>query len=70
MATNPAVLAGRNPQPPPRPVRAFTHDEFDAIAAELSPMYRPLPIFAAAAGSTPRSGLLSRAATSTGTRAS
>jgi integrase len=53
MATNPAVLAGRNPQPPPRPVRAFTHDEFDAIAAELSPMYRLLPIFAAAAGSTP-----------------
>ena len=37
MDRNPAKLAGRNPQPPPRPVRAYTYAELDAIAAELSP---------------------------------
>jgi integrase len=48
MSQNPAKQAGRNPQPPPRPVRAFTATELEAIAAELSPIYRPLPIFASA----------------------
>jgi hypothetical protein len=56
MARNPAKLAGRNPQPPPRPVRAYTYAELDAIAAELSPRYRPLPVFAAALAYGPRSG--------------
>jgi hypothetical protein len=37
MSTNPAVLVGRNRQPPPRPVRAYARDELDAIAAELRP---------------------------------
>jgi integrase len=50
---NPAVLAGRNPQPPPRTIRAFTRDELDAIAAEMSPQYQPLPMFAAATGLRP-----------------
>ena len=50
---NPAKLAGRNPQPPPRPVRAYTDAELEAIAAELSPTYRPLPAFAAATGLRP-----------------
>jgi integrase len=50
---NPAKLAGRNPQPPPRPVRAYSIAEIDAIAAELSPIYRPLPAFAAATGLRP-----------------
>lgn len=50
---NPARLAGPNPQPPPRPVRAFTFAELDAIAAELSSRYRPLPAFAAATGLRP-----------------
>jgi integrase len=50
---NPAVLAGRNPQPPPRAVRAFTRDELKAICAELAPAYRPLPEFAAATGLRP-----------------
>ena len=50
---NPAKLAGRNPQPPPRPVRAYTTDELDAIAAELSAIYWPLPQFAAATGLRP-----------------
>ena len=49
----PATLAGRNPQPPPRTVRAYTLTELDAIAAELSERYRPLPAFAAATGLRP-----------------
>jgi integrase len=53
MAENPAKQAGRNPQPPPRPVRAFTAEEIAAIVAELSPMYQPLPAFAAATGLRP-----------------
>ena len=43
VSRNPAKLAGRNRQPAPRSVRAFTRAELDAIAAELSPMYAPLP---------------------------
>jgi len=53
MARNPAKLAGRNPQPPPRPIRVYTYDELEAIAAELSPHDRPLPAFAAATGLRP-----------------
>src|SRR5919112_727743 len=43
MSSNPAKLAGRNPQPPPRPVRAYTDAELEAIAAELSARFQPLP---------------------------
>lgn len=50
---NPAKQAGRNPQPAPRPVRPFTSAELEAISAELSPRYRPLPLFAAATGLRP-----------------
>jgi integrase len=53
MQRNPAKLAGRNPQPPPRPIRIYTAEEIDAIAAELQPAYRPLPAFAAATGLRP-----------------
>jgi integrase len=53
ITTNPAVLAGRNRQPSPRAVRAFTREELDAIAAELAPEFRPLPTFAAASGLRP-----------------
>jgi integrase len=53
MSANPAKLAGRNPQPPPRLVRVYTLAELDAIAAELSKEYRPLPAFAAATGLRP-----------------
>jgi integrase len=53
MACNPAKLAGRNPQPPPRPTRVYTQDELEAIAAELAARYRPLPAFAAASGLRP-----------------
>jgi integrase len=53
MSRNPAELAGRNRQPSPRTVRAFTREELGAIAAELSPRYQPLPEFAAATGLRP-----------------
>src|SRR5215216_634866 len=53
MQRNPAKLAGRNPQPPPRPIRIYTTEEIDAIAAELQLAYRPLPAFAAATGLRP-----------------
>jgi integrase len=50
---NPAVLAGRNPQPAPRGVRIYTRTELDAITAELHPAYAPIPVFAAATGLRP-----------------
>lgn len=50
---NPAKLAGPNRQPSPRGVRVFTRAELDSIAAELHPMYAPLPTFAAATGLRP-----------------
>jgi integrase len=50
---NPAKKAGRNPQPPPRPVRPYTFAELDAIALELSAEYEPLPDFGAATGLRP-----------------
>jgi integrase len=53
MTKNPAKLAGRNRQPAPRSVRAFTRAELDAISAELSAVYAPVPIFAAATGLRP-----------------
>jgi integrase len=51
MTRNPAKIAGPNPKPGPRPVRAYTRAEVDAIALELS--YRQLPVFAAATGLRP-----------------
>ena len=53
MTKNPAVLAGKNPQPDPRAIRVFSYEELEAIAAELSPEYRPLPMFAASTGLRP-----------------
>jgi integrase len=53
ISRNPARLAGRNPQPSPRPIRAYTYTELEAIAAELSPPHRPIPAFAAATGLRP-----------------
>ena len=53
MTVNPVPLAGRNPQPPPRPIRAYTRAELDAITAELAPQYAPLPVFVAATGLRP-----------------
>jgi integrase len=53
IGSNPAKQAGPNRQPPPRSIRAFTLTELDAITAELSAIYRPLPAFAAATGLRP-----------------
>jgi integrase len=53
IARNPASMAGRNPQPSPRTVRAYSRAELEAIAAELSPEHRPIPNFAAATGLRP-----------------
>jgi integrase len=53
MDSNPAKQAGQNRQPSPRAVRVFAPAEVAAIAAELSPRYRPLPEFAAATGLRP-----------------
>jgi integrase len=50
---NPAKLAGPNPKPPPRPVRAYTPAELDALAAELHARWRALPAFGAATGLRP-----------------
>jgi integrase len=50
---NPAKLAGKNPQPPPRAIRVYGRAELEALAAEVQPAYRPLPAFAAATGLRP-----------------
>jgi integrase len=50
MTRNPAVIAGPNPQPPPRPVRTYTRSEVDRLGVELSPAYQPMPAFVAATG--------------------
>jgi hypothetical protein len=46
----PAVDAGRNPEPRAEELRPFAPEEIDALAAELGPAYRPLAIFAAETG--------------------
>jgi integrase len=53
ISSNPAKIAGRNRQPAPRTIRAFTRVELDSVAAELSHMYAPLPVFAASTGLRP-----------------
>jgi integrase len=53
MDSNPAVAAGDNPAPKPRPVRAYTIAELDALEAELGPEYGPLVPLVAAAGLRP-----------------
>jgi hypothetical protein len=66
MNVNPVPLAGRNPQPPPRPIRAYSRAELDAIAAELAPAYAPLPVLSLRPGCGRRNGSRSSAGTSTG----
>jgi integrase len=53
ITSNPAKLAGPNPKPSARAVRAYTRGEVDAISPELSKPYRQLPAFAAATGLRP-----------------
>ncbi len=53
MSTNPATAAGRNRQPAPRAVRAYTRAELEALAFELPPAFAPMPAFVAALGLRP-----------------
>jgi integrase len=50
LASNPAIDAGRNPQPRTEEIWPFTRDEVDALAIELGPVYGPLVVFAAETG--------------------
>ncbi len=47
---NPAVDAGRNPQPRTEELLPFTSDEIDALATELGPAFGPLVVFVAESG--------------------
>lgn len=53
LTANPAVAAGDNPTPTPRPVRAYTLAELDALEAELGATYGPAVPLAAATGLRP-----------------
>ena len=53
LSRNPCADAGVRRRPPPRAVRAFSREEIEAIATELSARYQPLPVFAAATGLRP-----------------
>jgi integrase len=50
LTVNPAVDAGRNPQPRAEELDPFTRDEVDAIAVELGPAYGPLAVVGAETG--------------------
>jgi integrase len=54
MGRNPAVLAGANPEPPPREIRVYTLPELDALEAELGEVYGPIVPFVAATGLRPQ----------------
>ena len=53
MRSNPAGAAGDNPAPKPRPVRAYTLAELDALDTELGPVYGPIVPLVAATGVRP-----------------
>ena len=53
MTRNPAKLAGKNPQPKPRPIRVYTADELDRIVGELGAREAAAVRFAAATGLRP-----------------
>jgi integrase len=53
LTRNPAKLAGKNPQPAPRPVRVFTVAELDALCEELERRGEAAVRFAAATGLRP-----------------
>lgn len=53
LTRNPAKLAGKNPQPPPRGVRVYTADELKRITGELGQREASAVRFAAATGLRP-----------------
>jgi integrase len=50
MTRNPAVEAGRNPQPRSEELLPFTPEQVDALEDELGPVFGPLVVFAAETG--------------------
>jgi integrase len=50
MTRNPAIEAGRNPEPRSEELLPFTPAEIDALDLELGPVYGPLVVFAAETG--------------------
>jgi integrase len=50
IARNPAIEAGRNPEPRSEELAPFTREEIDALAIELGPTYGPLVTFVAETG--------------------
>jgi integrase len=50
LGRNPAIDAGRNPEPRSEELLPFTRAEVDALDAELGPVYGPLVVFAAESG--------------------
>jgi hypothetical protein len=62
---NPALDAGRNPQPRLEELRPFTREQIDSLAEELGPVYGPLMVFAAERDSGRTSGPPSNVAIST-----
>jgi integrase len=50
LRNNPAVDAGRNPQPRKEEIWPFTRDQVDTLDAELGPVFGPLVVFAAETG--------------------
>jgi integrase len=50
IARNPAVEAGKNPEPPQEELLPFTRAEVEALAAELGPLYGALVLVAAETG--------------------
>lgn len=50
ISRNPAIDAGKNPEPRAEELRPFTREEIDRLPAELGPVYGPLVIFAAETG--------------------
>lgn len=50
MTRNPAVEAGRNPEPRSEELLPFTPEEIDALDVELGPVFGPVVVFAAETG--------------------
>jgi integrase len=50
LSVNPAVDAGRNPEPRGEELRPFTREQVDSLAVELGPVYGPLAVFAGETG--------------------
>ena len=65
LTRNPAIEAGRNPEPRSEELLPFTPDEVEALALELGPVFGPLVVFAPKRGCGRTSGPRPSAATST-----